>query len=140
MVINLSFVILEHGRQGYVLFMVVFMGVLFWPALMVVWFFMSAIILTALDNLIGQGFQVFSSGLRTGTFGFRGLITLFSVTFPRRDDSDDLPSVVRVDYLRGFPITTLSGLGIVLTPWAKSKPEAKSGRPLGALSPALRIP
>ena len=37
MVINLSFVILEHGRQGYVLLMVVFMGVLFWPALMVVW-------------------------------------------------------------------------------------------------------
>jgi hypothetical protein len=30
---------------------------------------------------MGSGFQTFASGLRTGTWGFGGLITLFSLTF-----------------------------------------------------------
>ena len=67
----------QHGRQGYMLFM----GVLFRPCLMVIGFFMSTLILTAMGNLIGMGFQTFASGLRTGTWGFGGLITLFSLTF-----------------------------------------------------------
>jgi len=48
---------------------------------MVIGFFMSTLILTAMGNLIGMGFQTFASGLRTGTWGFGGLITLFSLTF-----------------------------------------------------------
>ena len=67
----------QHGRQGYMLFM----GVLFRPSLMIVGFFMSTMILTAVGSLIGTGFQVFSSGMRSGTFGFGGFITLLSFLF-----------------------------------------------------------
>lgn len=67
----------QHGRQGYMLFM----GVLFRPCLMVIGFFMSTLILTALGKFIGSGFQTFASGMRAGTWGIGGIITWISLMF-----------------------------------------------------------
>lgn len=65
----------QRGSQGYMLFL----GVLFRPALMVAGFFISFILFQSIGMLIGQGFKVFFAGMSVGHI--QGLTTFIAMVF-----------------------------------------------------------
>lgn len=65
----------QHGRQGYMLFL----GVLFRPALMVVGLFSGMLLLTVVGKLIGRGLTIFAAGMSADHIA--GPITFIALMF-----------------------------------------------------------